>query len=92
MGMVMFCQFWYWYDLAHCACLAFEPTGIIGLDRDLKVCFLCFCSRSIDMGCSFLWLQAPKFESEAKCIWFSDKDLTRRRGTGYSGEFEGQNR
>lgn len=36
-GMVMFCQFWYWYPLAHCACLAFEPTGIIGLNEDLKV-------------------------------------------------------
>lgn len=36
-GMVMFCQFWYWYPLAHCASLAFEPTGIIGLDGDLKV-------------------------------------------------------
>jgi len=34
-GMVMFCQFWYWYPLAHCACLAFEPTGIIGLNSDL---------------------------------------------------------
>ena len=38
-GMVMFCQFWYWYPLAHCASLAFEPTGIIGLDGDLKVCY-----------------------------------------------------
>jgi 26S proteasome regulatory subunit N2 len=38
-GMVMFCQFWYWYPLAHCASLAFEPTGIIGLDGDLKVSF-----------------------------------------------------
>jgi 26S proteasome regulatory subunit N2 len=36
-GMVMFCQFWYWYPLAHCACLSFSPTGIIGLNRDLKV-------------------------------------------------------
>jgi 26S proteasome regulatory subunit N2 len=36
-GMVLFCQFWYWYPLAHCACLAFEPTGIIGLNGDLKV-------------------------------------------------------
>ncbi|PFH50780.1 hypothetical protein AMATHDRAFT_60431 [Amanita thiersii Skay4041] len=36
-GMVMFCQFWYWYPLAHCACLAFEPTGIIGLNGDLKI-------------------------------------------------------
>jgi 26S proteasome regulatory subunit N2 len=36
-GMVMFCQFWYWYPLAHCACLSFDPTGIIGLNADLKV-------------------------------------------------------
>ncbi len=36
-GMVLFCQFWYWYPLAHCACLAFEPTAIIGLNSDLKV-------------------------------------------------------
>ncbi|KAL0951329.1 hypothetical protein HGRIS_008034 [Hohenbuehelia grisea] len=35
-GMVLFCQFWYWYPLAHCACLSFEPTGIIGLNGDLK--------------------------------------------------------
>ena len=36
-GMVLFCQFWYWYPLAHCACLAFEPTAIIGLNSELKV-------------------------------------------------------
>lgn len=36
-GMVLFCQFWYWYPLAHCACLAFEPTAIIGLNSQLKV-------------------------------------------------------
>lgn len=36
-GMVLFCQFWYWYPLAHCACLAFEPTAIIGLNHELKV-------------------------------------------------------
>ncbi|THH10931.1 hypothetical protein EW145_g999 [Phellinidium pouzarii] len=35
-GMVLFCQFWYWYPLAHCACLAFEPTAIIGLKGDLQ--------------------------------------------------------
>ncbi|GJE85724.1 26S proteasome regulatory subunit rpn2 [Phanerochaete sordida] len=35
-GMVLFCQFWYWYPLAHCASLAFEPTGIIGLDDSLR--------------------------------------------------------
>jgi 26S proteasome regulatory subunit N2 len=37
-GMTLFAQFWYWYPLAHCACLAFEPTGIIGLTGELKVC------------------------------------------------------
>ncbi|KAG9314283.1 26S proteasome regulatory complex non-ATPase subcomplex Rpn2 Psmd1 subunit [Chiua virens] len=36
-GMALFCQFWYWYPLAHCACLAFEPTAIIGLNEELKV-------------------------------------------------------
>ncbi|KAL5495465.1 RPN2 [Sanghuangporus weigelae] len=35
-GMVLFCQFWYWFPLAHCACLAFEPTAIIGLNEELK--------------------------------------------------------
>ena len=39
-GMVLFCQFWYWYPLAHCASLAFEPTGIIGLDENLRVSVL----------------------------------------------------
>ncbi|PCH33862.1 26S proteasome regulatory complex non-ATPase subcomplex Rpn2/Psmd1 subunit [Wolfiporia cocos MD-104 SS10] len=35
-GMALFCQFWYWYPLAHCACLAFDPTAIIGLDETLQ--------------------------------------------------------
>jgi hypothetical protein len=39
-GIVLFCQFWYWYPLAHCASLAFSPTGIIGLNGDLKVEFI----------------------------------------------------
>jgi len=35
-GMVLFCQFWYWFPLAHCASLAFSPTAVIGLTGDLK--------------------------------------------------------
>ncbi|KAG8936517.1 proteasome regulatory particle base subunit [Tulasnella sp. 418] len=35
-GMTLFCQFWYWYPLAHCASLAFEPTAIIGLCENLE--------------------------------------------------------
>jgi len=40
-GMVLFCQFWYWYPLALSACLAFSPTGIIGLNGDLKAWLHC---------------------------------------------------
>ena len=40
-GMVLFCQFWYWYPLAHCASLAFQPTGIIGIDGNLDVSWNC---------------------------------------------------
>jgi 26S proteasome regulatory subunit N2 len=35
-GMALFTQFWYWYPLAHCACLAFQPTAIIGLTEEMK--------------------------------------------------------
>lgn len=36
-GMALFCQFWYWFPLAHCLSLGFAPTALIGLDKDLKV-------------------------------------------------------
>lgn len=36
-GMALFSQFWYWYPLALCASLAFEPTAIIGLTETLQV-------------------------------------------------------
>lgn len=45
-GMVLFCQFWYWYPLAHCACLAFEPTGMIGLSEELKAPVFNFTSNA----------------------------------------------
>ena len=69
-GMVIFCQFWYWYPLAHCACLAFEPTGIIGLNADLKV--------KLESTVAYLQMlifhcQAPKFNfvSNAKPSLFA---------------------
>jgi len=45
-GMVLFCQFWYWYPLAHCACLAFNPTAIIGVNGDLQTPKLEFISNA----------------------------------------------
>jgi 26S proteasome regulatory subunit N2 len=38
-GMALFCQFWYWYPLAHGACLAFQPTAVICLNEELQVRF-----------------------------------------------------
>ena len=36
-GMALFTQFWYWFPLAHFASLAFTPTALIGLNRDLRI-------------------------------------------------------
>lgn len=37
-GMALFSQFWYWFPLAHSLSLAFTPTAIIGVNKDLQVC------------------------------------------------------
>ncbi|KAK4048833.1 proteasome regulatory particle base subunit [Microbotryomycetes sp. JL221] len=36
-GMALFTQFWYWFPLAHLLSLAFTPTAIIGVDKDLQI-------------------------------------------------------
>lgn len=36
-GMALFTQFWYWFPMAHFVSLAFTPTALIGLDRELRV-------------------------------------------------------
>ncbi|GAA5876527.1 hypothetical protein JCM16303_003569 [Sporobolomyces ruberrimus] len=36
-GMALFQQFWYWFPLAHCLSLAFTPTAIIGINKDLAI-------------------------------------------------------
>lgn len=36
-GMALFTQLWYWFPMAHFASLAFTPTALIGLDRELRV-------------------------------------------------------
>jgi len=36
-GMAVFTQFWYWFPLVHFISLAFTPTAIIGLNKDLKM-------------------------------------------------------
>lgn len=36
-GMMLFTHFWWWYPLAHFLCLAFQPTCVVGLNRELKM-------------------------------------------------------
>lgn len=36
-GTLVFCQFWYWYPLAHFLSLAFSPTCLVALNADLQV-------------------------------------------------------
>ncbi|XP_070173158.1 26S proteasome non-ATPase regulatory subunit 1-like [Littorina saxatilis] len=36
-GLLVFCQFWYWYPLTHFLSLAFSPACIVGLNSDLKM-------------------------------------------------------
>ncbi|KAI8983856.1 armadillo-type protein [Pilobolus umbonatus] len=35
-GMAVFTQFWYWYPLTHMLSLAFTPTAMIGLNKNLE--------------------------------------------------------
>jgi len=36
-GLALFCQHWFWYPLMHFLSLAFTPTLLIGLNKDLKM-------------------------------------------------------
>jgi 26S proteasome regulatory subunit N2 len=36
-GLLVFTQFWYWYPLVNMISLAFTPTAVIGLNKDLKM-------------------------------------------------------
>lgn len=36
-GVLVFTQFWFWFPLSHFLSLAFTPTCVIGLNKDLKV-------------------------------------------------------
>uniref|UniRef100_UPI00358F1252 26S proteasome non-ATPase regulatory subunit 1 n=1 Tax=Myxine glutinosa TaxID=7769 RepID=UPI00358F1252 len=36
-GILVFTQFWFWFPMAHFMSLAFTPTAVIGLNKDLKM-------------------------------------------------------
>ncbi|KAK0535119.1 proteasome regulatory particle base subunit [Tilletia horrida] len=63
-GMALFTQFWYWFPLAHFASLAFTPTALIGLERDLRVPEFEF--RSNARPSLFAYPTAAKVEKEKR--------------------------
>nr|XP_039249968.1 26S proteasome non-ATPase regulatory subunit 1-like [Styela clava] len=36
-GMLVFCQFWFWFPLSHFLSLTFTPSSIVALNADLKM-------------------------------------------------------
>ncbi|KAE8232672.1 hypothetical protein CF326_g2293 [Tilletia indica] len=63
-GMALFTQFWYWFPLAHFASLAFTPTALIGLDRELRIPEFEF--RSNARPSWFAYPTAAKVEKEKR--------------------------
>jgi len=59
-GMLVFTQFWFWFPYAHFLSLAFQPSAIIGLNKDLKMPKQCFLSS----GKPSLYAYPPKMEEK----------------------------
>lgn len=66
-GMLVFTQFWFWFPYAHFLSLAFQPSAIIGLNKDLKMPKMCFLSN----GRPSLYAYPPKMEEK--------KDLSKEK-------------
>merc|ERR1711915_1097397 len=45
-GMLVFTQYWYWFPLSHFLSLAFQPTAVIGLNKDLEMPVIKFRSNA----------------------------------------------
>jgi len=66
-GVLVFTQFWFWFPLSHFLSLAFTPTCVIGLNKDLKV-------RDEQRGEETLiavWKTGVVWEGCAWICWFS---------------------
>lgn len=66
-GLFVFSQFWYWFPLSHFLSLSFTPTSIIGLNSNLKMPKIQFCSNAKPSVYAYPEpLQPPKKEEKEK--------------------------
>merc|ERR1719450_584274 len=66
-GIFIFSQFWYWFPLSHFLSLAFTPACIIGLNSNLKMPKIQFCSNAKPSVYAYPEaLQPPKKEEKEK--------------------------
>ncbi|XP_057301114.1 26S proteasome non-ATPase regulatory subunit 1-like [Hydractinia symbiolongicarpus] len=66
-GLFVFSQFWYWFPLSHFLSLSFTPTAIIGLNSNLKMPKIEFCSNAKPSVYAYPeLLQPPKKEEKEK--------------------------
>jgi len=66
-GIFVFSQFWYWFPLSHFLSLAFTPACIIGLNCNLKMPKIQFCSNAKPSVYAYPEaLQPPKKEEKEK--------------------------
>jgi 26S proteasome regulatory subunit N2 len=63
-GLALFCNYFYWNPLTLMLPLAFHPTAVIGLDRNLQLANWKILSR----GSPALYANPPSFESETESV------------------------
>jgi len=66
-GLLVFTHTWFWFPLSHFLCLAFQPTYLIGLNKDLKMPKMQF--RSCAKPSTYAYppiLEAPKEKEKEK--------------------------
>lgn len=67
-GLAMFTNFFYWHPLSLMLTLAFHPTAIIGIDKDLQIVdWTYFCS-----GRPSLYANPPTFNQEKPVVVLAD--------------------
>jgi 26S proteasome regulatory subunit N2 len=71
-GLALFCNYFYWLPLTLMLPLAFHPTAVIGLDRNLQVADWKILSR----GPASLYANPPSFESEKEEIKLTKATLS----------------